>query len=84
MQPFVIHVLNQGPKFEKLVGIAHNSSHFDTLLVARDLIENQHFSPNIIAQGQKNIQLSIENISFKDWIPNPRKKGRLFESGMIP
>jgi hypothetical protein len=35
-------------------------------LVARDLIEKQHFSPSIIAQGQKIVQMTIGNIIFRD------------------
>jgi len=44
------------------VGIAHNGSRFDTLLVARDLIEKQNYSSNIIAEGQKIIKLSVGNV----------------------
>ena len=66
MEAFIIHVLEHGPKFQKVVALSHNGSRFDTLLVARCLMEKQNLSPNIIAQGGKVIQLSVNNIIFRD------------------
>ena len=66
METFINHVLEQGPKFQKVVALSHNGARFDTLLVARSLIENQNLSPGIIAQGQKIIQLTVNNIIFRD------------------
>ena len=66
LETFINHVLEQGPKFQKVVALAHNGARFDTLLVARSLIENQNLSPGIIAQGQKIILLTVNNIIFRD------------------
>jgi len=66
IETFINHVLEQGPKFTKVVALSHNGSRFDTLFVARNLLEHQKLVPHIIAQGQKIMQLTVNNIIFRD------------------
>ena len=66
MHPFVKHILEQRSKFGKVVAIAHNGSRFDTLFVLKTMMEKENITPQILAQGQKIIQLSYQNIFVKD------------------
>jgi len=66
MDPFITHVLEQGPKFTQVVALAHNAHGFDSLFVAREILEQQQIVPEILASGHKIMQLTVNNIIFRD------------------
>ena len=66
MEAFIKHILQQGPKFNSVSALAHNASRFDSVFVARTLIEKERITPQIIAQGAKIIQMTVKNIVFRD------------------
>jgi len=68
MDEFIEHVLKEQDQFRRTVCLAHNSTRYDTMLVART-IEEQGLGKNIhiIALGNKVIQMKLrKKVVFRD------------------